>query len=332
MRRAAIVGILLLLLAGLFFFTKTQESTPVAPPARIGPIPLAASSSVTGAMVWLAADKGFFEQAGVDVAITGFSFGKQATDALVKGDAVLATTAEYVVAKMAPKTPDLRIISTIAISHDIKLVAHPESGITGPATLAGKRIGITVGSNAEFLIDRLLTLNGVSPDNVIKVNLAPPAMADALEQRTVDAIMVWQPHAQAVAARLGGQALQFDGQPGQDYYTVLIGREAWLNKNPEAVKRVLQGVSQAEAWSRQHPAEFMQYLKQTKRIADTAEFDASNYRFSVGLSAALLATLSEERRWLNSQMNQKGDRQIDVFDLIAPAAMEAVAPQTVTVR
>ncbi|MBA7710231.1 hypothetical protein ES703_119168 [subsurface metagenome] len=56
-------------------------------------ITLAAYAGETGALVYVAEDQGFFEENGLEVTIKDYESGKAAADALIDGEADIATSA-----------------------------------------------------------------------------------------------------------------------------------------------------------------------------------------------------------------------------------------------
>jgi len=327
------VVLTLLVLAGLtalgWRFYRSLGPAPV--PTLVGAATIAASASLTGVLIWAAADKGFFEQKGVQITVKSADSGKSAMEAVTAGQADFASTAEYALLKMTVKHPDLRIVATISTSHDISVVATSESAIASPADLVGKRVGITMGTSVEFFLDRLLALSGRSNGMVQQTHLPPLELTEALAAGKIDAAIAWQPHVQAMIDRLGGKAVVFDAQADQDYYFVLIGREAWLRSQRETTKRVLRALQMAEAWADRHPDEFLTYVKSKGFCTPNATAAVlAPHRFRVSLPSSLVAVLADERAWL-SKKGSVGELPTDMLDLIEPGPLKDVAPTAVTV-
>ncbi len=113
------------------------------PPKYTGPvekITLAGYAGETAALVYVAEDQGFFEKNGLEVTIKDYPSGKAAADAIIDGEADIATSADFVFVINSFDHADLRIFGTVATAEVIELVARKDKGITTPADLNGKKL------------------------------------------------------------------------------------------------------------------------------------------------------------------------------------------------
>ncbi len=116
---------------------------------------------------WLAKEKGWYEEAGLDVDITNVMGSNAVIQALVggQGDIGLAGTAVF-----SKAVADLEVpLKTVAVFHqkDVLSLRYLESsGITEPKDLAGKTVGVVTGSMAQVLWPAFLGVVDVDPATV----------------------------------------------------------------------------------------------------------------------------------------------------------------------
>ena len=79
-------------------------------------ITVAAAEYLTGALIYVAEDQGFFEENGLDVTIKGYASGKACADALINGEVDIATSAGFVFVSNSFDLTDLRVFGTVSTS------------------------------------------------------------------------------------------------------------------------------------------------------------------------------------------------------------------------
>jgi ABC-type nitrate/sulfonate/bicarbonate transport system substrate-binding protein len=296
----------------------------------VGPVRIALSRTASPMPIWIAQQRGLLKRAGVDATLIECATGKACTEMMLNGDAELAAAAEFLAAKVAFRQPELRVLATTAFVHTIKLQALRERGISRISDLAGKRAGVRLGTNGEYFLARLLTLNGLQHNTIHWVDLKPAEMASALSARQVDAVLVWPPFSNRIAAEFGDRLVEFDGQSGQDYYYLLLSRQDWVTSHPLIAERVLLALKWAEEWMLRHPREALQLIASILGVpAGELAADFRKTRYAISLPQALLTALESESSWLHLQ-GTPGQPVANSLDLIFAAPLAAVAPQAVT--
>lgn len=331
---SARIVIALLLAAAVgagWYLLGPPDSQPESPQA-VGRVTIAASLTLSPAPVWVALDRGFFHEAGIEATVKPYSSGKTTTEGMLKGEVELSASAEFLAARKFDAHPELRILGTLAFVHQIKMLGLKERGFESLADLRGKRIAVKLGTNGEYFLQRLLTLNGMGRKDIQWVDMKPQAMNDALAEGAVDGVLVWPPFVQRIVDRLGERLAVFDGQPGQDYYYVVLGREEWIDANPEISERVMRALLMAERWMAEHPDEAAAYLETKMNVPASMIGKAlEEYRFSIALPQALVIAMESELQWLKAQGLTKAESPPNVLDLIDPAPLRAADPARVTI-
>ena len=104
------------------------------------------------------------ERANLDVKIVTFPTGREAFEALTGGQADLASMAELPAVIGALRGQNFGVVADLARYTGSRIITTVASGITAPAGLAGKRIGVTLGTNTDFYLAMVLEAAGVTAD------------------------------------------------------------------------------------------------------------------------------------------------------------------------
>src|SRR4051812_10612314 len=186
LRRAAVAAAAVASLAVAVSFL-AHHATPIR--VRIGTAP-----QVIASAVHIAAVCGEFARQGLDVEVVEFPSGKQALEAMLAGRTDATTVAETPLIACALDRRPVVVWATIAESRrSVALVARGDRGIAGPATLAGKRIGVPRGTTADVYLRAFLELYGVDPASVVLVDLAPQDIGERIAVGDIDVACVWEP-------------------------------------------------------------------------------------------------------------------------------------------
>lgn len=146
------------------------------------------------------------------------------------------------------------------------LVANPNSGVKSVADLKGKSVGISEGTIIQYVTERLLTAEGVNPQEV-KLTSVPKidARLALVKSGELDAAVLPEPLA-SVAVKEGSVAIISDAAYPQYSFSTWTFRNEVLKNNPEAVKRFLLALEDAVALINADPAraEWKQLLVENK--------------------------------------------------------------------
>jgi len=126
----------------------------------------------------------------------------------------LAVNSETQALRCSLTNPDLRFIFTAA-ECPYRIVCRRSAGITRLADLRGKRVGTMLESSAEYFLDRMLRTVGMTQHDVTIVpfmaKTAAPLtlMPQALLDKELDAVTVWEPEMQKARIAIGSDAIEF---------------------------------------------------------------------------------------------------------------------------
>jgi NitT/TauT family transport system substrate-binding protein len=321
------VVIVVSVIAGLFWSEATNDDQP----GGYGKVKIAASLTLSPSPIWIAKDKGFFEEVGLDVEVVKYLTGKATTEAMLRGETDLSASAEFLITKMSFSNKDLRILGTTAFVHQIKLLGIKEKGIASIADLRGKRIGVRLGTNGEYFLNRLLALHSIKASEVELINVKPPKMIEALSNDSVDAVLIWPPFVQHLQTEFGDRLVSFDGQPHQDYYYVLVGTENWIANNKKQAEQVLMALKKAERWITSNPESAEIYFSEKFNIEKQKVADAlSGYRFSISLPQSLLTAIENIGSWIDKSKLSEGNYMNNSLNLVEMSPLLRVDESSVT--
>ena len=291
-------------------------------------ITLAGNDVETAALVYVAENQGFFEKNGLDVTIKDYVSGKAAADALIKGEADISTSADFVFVSNSFDHPDLRVFGTVSTAEVIELVARRDKGITTPIDLKGKKIGITRKSSAESDLGKFLLYNGLSIDDVELVDLGPPGIVKAVINGHVDAGVTWDPNVFNIKEELSDNAVSWPVV--ESFYFVLLTEEDWIRNNPAAAERFIKAVLEAEDYVRDNSEDAKEFVK-NRFDYDSAYIDYSwpNQEFVVTLEQAMLILFEDQARWSIENDLTSASKVPNYLDYIYIDTLEEVKPEAV---
>src|SRR3990172_690307 len=162
-----------MILFGLFVLALTacqkEPEKSAGPPEKIT---IAYSPVPHTSLVHIAFTKGFFTAEGLEVTPQPHEFGKLALRSLLEGKAEFAIPADTPIMFAIMEGKKLYTIAVIATSNkSTAIVARKDRGIAGPTDLKGKKIGVPLGTTAEFFMDSFLATCGIDKKDVKIIHL-----------------------------------------------------------------------------------------------------------------------------------------------------------------
>jgi len=194
----------------------------VAGPLRI--VRLAVAAQPLSAGIFLADMRDAYRAHGLDVRIQPYATGKDALDAVIAGEADLATASQTPLMHALIAGEHLSAWAVIGEARKSqRIIARADRGIRKPADLAGKTMAAPHGTSAQIFVLNYLDYHGVDPATATLVDGAPDALAGMLTSGQVDAVCVWDPYA-AQAERALGDAVVLTQDSLYQFAWILVGR------------------------------------------------------------------------------------------------------------
>ncbi|MEM0979795.1 MAG: ABC transporter substrate-binding protein, partial [Cyanobacteria bacterium P01_H01_bin.58] len=195
--------------------------------------------------ITMVADKeGYFEKVGLDVELSPYSSGGAMVPALAAGEVDITWFFPF---------PSLTAFAT-GIDIEVVLLDHApltaerliaSEGIADTAALAGKKIGVTIGTSGHHSLLAALDQAGVSQDDVTLVNLKPSEMAAAFSAGQIDAAWTWEPAAGKLN-ELGGTDIATAKSIGAYAVALWAVRTEFAEANPEVMQKFMEAWDMAQ--------------------------------------------------------------------------------------
>ena len=297
------------------------------------PVNLAVSSEATDGLALIALDKGFFAQSGIAPNAKVTASGKEALEALRRGEADLAFVAETPIVFDALDKPDLRIVAQVGRNHDeLRIVARRDRGIKSVADLRGRRVGTQEKSSVHYFLYLALLRHHITMADIEPVYLKADALPEALARGEIDAFAMREPQVGRAEALLGDKALVLS-EPGL-YFKLfcLVAKAETLKSRPSLPDKVLRGLLMAEDFVRNDPLAAQNMIASRSGI-DKADLAAlwPAMKLDVTLDQVLLVSLQQEGQWpIDTRMTSRSGLP-DYLSMIHTDALMRVKPEVVHV-
>ncbi len=243
------------LIAGAMLTAARPAGAQGAPaPVRIGTMSLDPFGET-----YFGVDQGIYRTNGIDAQLSTLPNGSTIVQSVLGGDLDVGLANIVTVAAAVAKGIPLLMIAPAALysaKHSYsRLCVAKNSPLKTAKDLEGGIIAVsTLNDFNQLGVAAWLEHNGVAPAKVHFVELKFPEMGAALQRGTVQAATIAEPTLSTAIA--SGQARLF-----ADVYEVIAPEfanivwftsKAWLQKNPETAKRLINGIYATAKWSNEH--------------------------------------------------------------------------------
>lgn len=300
MRSRALRALAALALLVLALVLAWRWRQPPLPPAPAGQLVIAANTEYVGACAVVAAQaRGAFAAQGLQVKVLPFSSGKASLRAVLDGEADVATVADIPIVFAAMDGLPVKVLATLfRTGKDHGIVGRRDHGVVTPASLKGKRIGVSQGTSGHFTLDVFLNWQRMDGREVTMVNYQPEQLALALQRGEVDAIAGWEPFLGASRKQLGDTAVSFSGEQAYESIYNLVALQRYTSRHPDTIRRLLRALAEGTAYCQRTPQEVHRMLPATARLQREEVLAAwPHYHFGLELDQSLLLALEDRARW-----------------------------------
>lgn len=334
---------ILIFLLGLLAVAGCDQNPAQPPPKKpLVPITFATTRFIGEAPTYVAYDKGFFRDEGLDVTLQNNIMGWQSLRDLFLGGADIATVAELPIVYSAfdkkkyteQERGEFVIFGELVLSNQgsQQILARRDRGINQPTDIRGKTVALPFGTTVDFFFDALLTHYQIDRSELNIVNMDVVSQVDAIVRGDVDVIIGWQPHIRDAQLKLGDVAnlLELDLY----YHTawVLTAMKDWASRQPEVLDAVLRALVKAKRFIDEHPDEAIaihsRYAEVDPRITAALWEDVS---FDIFLSEGLLTTMEDQARWIMRKGGAAGQPMPDFRTFLDMKPIQRVRPEGLTI-
>lgn len=294
-------------------------------------VEIGATTFPASAPVYIAEEKGFFEDEGLAANVHTYDAGAIALADALAGTIDFATVAETPIARAALDNRSFKVIATVAeVDRANYIIAREDRGIARATDLVGKRLGYVPGTTGDFFQHIYLVASRIDPSGVIHVELTPDTLVHALVQGDVDAVSTWPPFTSELETLLGDNAVKLD-EPGLYVMSWNVVVPGSREGGSPVVEKFIRALVAAHEYMDTHPEEAQQITSRRTGI-DIATLQElwPNLTWMTGLDQTLLMTLEDEARWMISESGAA--REVpDFLQFIDATALRQIRPWDVDI-
>lgn len=228
---------------------------------------------------YVAQDKGYFKEEGLDVEAKSMS-GGAAIAAAVQGGAIdIGWSNGVSIYQAHTRGLDFKYVAGGLFQgpgHWTQAIMVPKgSSITSIDQLSGKKVAVnTLGNINTLVMKAVLDHNGMSPDAARLVEVPFPEMQSSLQSGRVDAGLPTEPFVTLIG-KSGGKVIDptpFEVLGDHPFVAAWFASSKWIEDNPDTVAAFQRAIKKATDYIDAHPKSRAQILpKYTKVTADLAK-------------------------------------------------------------
>ncbi|MGB8227180.1 MAG: ABC transporter substrate-binding protein [Sedimentisphaerales bacterium] len=253
-------------------------------------------------LFYLADEKGFFKEEGIEIVFIDEQLDSARRDAFKQGMLDCeAGTLDLLISKAAQDTPIVGVMKIDRSFGGDGIVAVED--INKLEDLIGKKIALARDDVGETFISTLFHKNRLSLNNVIIVPKQPEEVSQAFLNDEADACVTWEPQLTEALKRPGSHILTSTKKHPAIIIDTLNVRRDLVENNPGLVKRLMRGWFKALKFYKEHPNEASEIIAKYYKITP------EQYRKQV---EGLLWEDFEEQQY-PSQYKE----WVEIFDVIA---------------
>lgn len=261
----------------------------------------------TNAPLYIAQQKGWFTQAGLQVEIKVAGGAAAAVPSLVNGETQIGAGNLISIIQSTAQGIPLRAVAGINVAaksladhaHVTSAILVPQnSPIHSAADLAGKSVSVnTLNNLGDLTIKTVAERAGADPNSLRFAEMPFPDMIPAIQAGRVDAIWEVEPFvSSAMAAGLRPVSYNFVETAPEFPLGVYFATREFAEKNPDLIRRFKQVVDRATTYAMTNEAEVRQVVPTYTKIPGSAASRMTLPQFTTAIPAAKIQLLADLMR------------------------------------
>lgn len=264
---------------------------------------LGLSTQPSNGLLWVAVDKNFFKEEGLNVEVSEFTAGKLALQAMLGGSLDLVTPAEFPVALTTLNGEKLSILTAVNETKGGFPMIFRKNGNeifnTSTYFLKKIKIGTVIGGGPEFFTQDFLKKYQVKPGQYEIIGMKPEDLPIALANGSVDGIAIFEPFTNFAVKQAGENNLFviYD----KDLYSetiVLTAKSDWARSHSEEVTRFIRALKKSSLYIKNNPELAISSVAfHTKLDLETLKNIWLSFTYELGLDKRLISNMEAEATW-----------------------------------
>jgi NitT/TauT family transport system substrate-binding protein len=201
-KKSTLPGFLAVLVTALLAFATPAQAAPPLKPYKVG-----FNAWIGSIAFFVAQQKGFFKEQGLDVQTKSFSSPGDGLKPLLSGDldAVLST-ADSVLTVVDKAPGQLKIVYLTDTSAGADAILAKKD-ITSIKSMKGRKVAATLGQCNQLLLDKALEKAGLTEKDINLVNMNPDDAGAAFAAGQIDVAVTWEPWITKVSGEKKGHVI-----------------------------------------------------------------------------------------------------------------------------
>ncbi len=227
--------------------TLAHAQAPETKAIRFVAVPSAGSS-----LVWIARDKGFDKEQGIEIQIQRDLAAGLITDNIIGGSAEMVYGGVATMLMPYARGAPLRMIAVTDRDSMWDLIVHGDSAAKSIADLKGKSVSVIApNSMCVLALRRAFDIHGLAKDHLKFTQISPPDQVAAFGAKRVDASCMFDPYRLQMISQFGGRVIWSILDPkyniGQSLGGSLIVHKDFAAKNPGTIAAIQRAIGTAAA-------------------------------------------------------------------------------------
>lgn len=262
---------------------------------------------------YVAQEKGFYIDEGLNVTAVPFSSGGAVMSAFVTPAATRSIDMSYL--GFAPAlyfrfnnpAANIKVLASVNVNGSA-LIVRDDDSIQTPADLAGLTIAVPARHNMQdFILSMILDEAGLTHDDLGEIIVMGPSdMVIALQNEEIDGYVAWEPHnVKGTADTIGGKYLYASSDVWSNHpCCVIASHEDFIDKDPETVQKVINVHHRATEWILEHWEEAKLIAMDKMNLSDAQATEAmANIGYVYANDLTQMTAFVDKLVNLNSDVN-----------------------------
>lgn len=185
------------------------------------------------------------------------------------------------------------------------------SSINSVKDLKGKTVGITVGSTAQNVLQKLLEKNGMTEKDVKVTNISAGDTETVLTEKSADAVLFWEPTVTRLEDKGVAKTIAKAGDANQLCVNVISANKAYAQANPKVIQTIIEqyarGVAAIDNLDASTTKKVAKYLSVKP---DQVKTIASHYDYTIKPKSQDTDALQDVIKFLVDSKNLKKSYQV----------------------
>lgn len=230
--------------------TSATISMASAEPVRIGLQPWLGYGPL-----WVAEEKGYFDDHGIDVELVNFNWDQDVNAALVSGNIEVQAAATNTMINLLNSGIDLKGFMLMDAAYEADAIIAGE-GVDSVSDLEGKSVAYELGATSDLLLNYALRENDLSIDDIDPVPMGASEAGLAAIAGRVDAAVSYEPYISTALAEDESYKVIYDASAAPGLISdLLLAETSYLEENKDTLAAIVQAWDDAVTFIRENPDE-----------------------------------------------------------------------------